>query len=285
MFYEKLSDKLSLPQEVRELMFSLQQKLGDLPELQDLLFANEYTTEKMEEQLKKLSEETETHEYTLSFYLLFISTKRLHEIYSEKGISEDIFFNTMMDLKYKLDECRALHGIWGTFVFGWFPEFYRLRRFGLGRLQYEIVTYEWEDYEKNGVSVKKGDTVYFCHIPSAGALTKELRMDSYRQASVFFGEKRLIVICESWILYPQQKDFLPPHSNILDFMNDFDIISSEDDEGFPDAWRVFGKDHTLSPQQWPQETSMQRAYAKRILSGKPTGNGAGIIIFDGEKIL
>jgi len=285
MFYEKLSERLSLPQEVRELIFEIKQKLGDLPELQNLLFANENTTEKMQEEIKQLSKGTKIHEYTLSFYILFISAKRLWEVYSERGISEEIFFNTMMDLKYKLDECKMVHDIWGTFVFEWYPGFYHLRRFGLGRLQYDVATYQWDDYTKNGVTVKKGDPVYFCHIPSAGPLTKELRLDSYKKAFEFFGRNPLVIVTDSWILYPGQREFLPSGSNILDFMNDFDIISSEDRETFTNAWRVFGKFHTLPPEQWPQETSLQQAYTGRVLSGKPTGKGRGIIIFDGERIL
>jgi hypothetical protein len=286
MFYDVLADRLELPREARELFNAVQAKAGDLPELQNALFSNEVTTEQLTERVEAAAEKLGIHMYTFCFYFLFKAAKRLHGCYIEKGIGEDVFFNTMNDLKYKLAECHAVHGIWGTFVFGWFREFYLMTRFALGRLQYDIYNYFWEPYEKHGISVQKGDVVYNCHIPSAGPLTKELCQDSYQKAYDFFGRHPLVIICDSWILYPPQRDFLPPGSRILDFMDDFDIINSHDHaEGFPDAWRVFGKDHVLPPEQWPVETGLQRAYAERIKQGKPVGTGQGVIVFDGEKII
>jgi len=285
MFYEKFSNTLALPQEVRALMATLQTKLGDLPELQDKLFEQDYETPKLIEQLKQLSEETKIHEYTLSFYLLFVSAKRLYGIYEKQQLSEDIFFNTMHDLVCKLNECKAVHGIWGTFVFRWYPPFYRMKRFGLGRLQYDITTYEWEPYTKHGVSIKPGDTVYKCHIPSNGPLTKKARTDSYKKAFEFFKCNPLVIICDAWLLYPPHKDFLPQHLNIVDFMDDFDIISYKEEPMFSNAWRVFGASHTADPSLWPRETSLQRAYAERVQQGLPTGTGQGILVFDGNNII
>jgi hypothetical protein len=192
----------------------------------------------------------------------------------------------MNDLKYKLAECKTVHDIWGTFVFGWFREFYLMTRFGLGRLQYDVLTYNWEPYTKYGQSIQKGDAVFNCHIPSAGPLTKELCLDSYKRAYDFFGCRPLVVICDSWLLYPPQREFLPPSSRILEFMDNFDVIKSWDHaDGFPDAWRVFGSDHTLPPDQWPTATGLQRAYAERVKQGLPVGNGQGVLVFDSEKII
>jgi len=284
MFHEKLSEILELPQEVRDLMASLRTKLGDLPELQNDLFDKSCEPAKLKENLEEFAKSEGIHEYTLAFYLLFISAEKLHGLYREQNIPENIFVDSIKDLQYKLVECKALHNIWGTFVLDWYPGFYRLTRFALGRFQYDIITFPAAQYTKHGFSVQKGDTVYNCHIPSCGPLTKELRMDSYKKACEFFGKKPIVIVCDSWLLYPPHREFLQ-NPGILGFMDDFEIMLSAEQAGFPDAWRVFGSAHTLPPEEWPRDTSLQRTYAERIILGKPTGWGRGILIFDGENIV
>ena len=286
-FFDKLSDALGLDGGERGLMAEYGKRFGGMAELQDALFEDGYPEDKLKERVAGFAKDNGAHEYTLSFYLLYISAERLHKAYKERGVDEGIFWDTVMDLKYKLDECKALHGVSGTFVFDWFPGFYRMTRFALGRLQYDVTVYPREDYVKGGVTVKKGAAAYSCHIPSSGPLDKESRIDSYKRAFKFFGKSKsdpLAVICDSWLLYPAQREFLPP-CRILEFMDDFDIISHEDKKGFPDAWRVFGKEHTLPLEKWPAKTSLQRGYAARLKSGKPVGTGFGILVFDGENIL
>lgn len=51
-------------------------------------------------------------------------------------------------------------------------------------------------------------------------------------------------VCGSWLLYEGHREFLPENSNILRFMDDFDIIRSADKEKFGDGWRVFGNTAT-----------------------------------------
>jgi len=57
-------------------------------------------------------------------------------------------------------------------------------------------------YEKCGNTLKRGDTVINFHIPSAGPLTDEKRLDSYKQAYKFFGGKDgepMAFVCGSWL--------------------------------------------------------------------------------------
>ncbi|MBR5619688.1 MAG: hypothetical protein IKW76_08130, partial [Clostridia bacterium] len=79
--------------------------------------------------------------------------------------------------------------------------------------------------------------------------------------------------------------FLPPQSNILKFMDCFDIISSADSEVFNDKWRIFANYKDAEPADLPRDTSLRRAFADRLLAGGKTGSGWGIFFFDGEKIL
>ena len=91
--------------------------------------------------------------------------------------------------------------------------------------------------------------------------------------------------CGSWLLYPRHREFLPEKSNILKFLNDFEIVSWEEKENFGDAWRVFGRYADLPFEQLPRDTSLRKAFAEWLCSGRKTGSGFGFIIFDGEKIV
>jgi len=288
---EQVFNKLDMPQEVREIVANMREKHGELPDLQDMLFDSDISEEALVKSMRQRANDLNEHEYTFALYLLLISAERLRKQYKIQGISDEIFWDSLMDIKYKLRECKELHNIWGTFVFGWFPGFYRMARFALGRFQYDLCKYWWQTPYKYGYKViEKDSPVLSTHIPSSGVpITKDLRIESYKKAYEFTTEMKgyrpLAIVCDTWLFYPEHRNFLPKGCNILDFMNDFEIIESVETEGFPDDWRIFGAASKLPPDQWPTGTSLQRAFAERVRAGLPTGIGRGILIFDGEKIV
>ena len=105
--------------------------------------------------------------YTSELLLFICLSRKLRERYEEKGIDLSIWHDSMLDLRYKLDECLAVYGICGSFVAGWFPGFFNLTRFALGRLQFEL----WDldrDYQKGDISLAKGTKTINMHIPRSG---------------------------------------------------------------------------------------------------------------------
>ena len=92
---------------------------------------------KLYEDMNSISQKSGIHEYTGIMLLLLGMCDALKRRYSERGFSEDMFYNTVSDLKYKNEECRLLYGVSGTFVYPWFPGFFMLDRFAFGRLQIE----------------------------------------------------------------------------------------------------------------------------------------------------
>ena len=80
MFYEQLADRLELPNEVWDIMMSLREKAGELPELQDDLFDRDYPVKQLEGSIEALADDIGMHSYTLGFYLLFIAAERLWNI-------------------------------------------------------------------------------------------------------------------------------------------------------------------------------------------------------------
>lgn len=242
--------------------------------------------------LGALAAEYGENEYTLCEMFLLSNTEELLRRYKEKGIAEDIYWDTMDDLRCKLLECIECEEVPGTFVAGWDGGFFKLERFAYGRFQYEVTDYGSNETftTKCGITLKKGDTLINFHIPSSGVpLTDEVRLDSLKRAyphfKDLFGGGPVIFCCGSWLLYPKHREFLPASSNILRFMDDFELISWAETEKFSNGWRVYGKDSDLPLEDLPEKTSLQRAYKKWLCDGNKAGNGYGIIVFDGEKIL
>ena len=214
----------------------------------------------------------------------------LYALYRQRGLDDEIFYTTMYDLRCKLIECREVYGLWGNATDGWSDGFFKLDRFALGRLQYERRTCPHEDYVCGDVVLRQGEPVLNTHIPSAGPFPRALRYDSYRRAYEFYpeircGGKYLPIICDSWLLFPEHERFLPKSSNILDFMRDFDIIQSSYSEQPHAWWRIFGRYFNVPFDRLPRDTSLRRAYADWLVAGNNTGSGAGLLLFDGEKIV
>lgn len=225
------------------------------------------------------------HKYSAELLIFILFSKRLRELYKQNGISDQIWFDSMCDLKWKLWECKAVKGSWGSFVAGWFPGFFNLTRFALGRLQFEIVEFDGE-YEKDGKKLKKGDKVINVHIPrTLTPLDKKSRDDAYAQAAEFFRNMTdgapIAFVCSSWLLYPEAEKILPAHSNIRGFMADYDIIRSKvDEEGdYHNMWRLFDMDYTGDFKDYPEDSSLRRAYKKFLLDGNRTGSGYGVFFY------
>lgn len=225
------------------------------------------------------------HKYSAELMIFILFSKHLRALYRERGISDRIWFDSMCDLKWKLWECKAVKGSWGSFVAGWFPGFFNLTRFALGRLQFEIVEFDGE-YEKDGKRLKKGDKVINVHIPrTLTPLDKKSRDDAYAQAAEFFSGMTdgapIAFVCSSWLLYPEAEKILPAHSNIRGFMADYDIIRSKvDEEGdYHNMWRLFDMDFTGDFKDYPEDSSLRRAYKKFLLDGNRTGSGYGVFFY------
>lgn len=239
----------------------------------------------LREAAKRAGEIVGVHAYSAELLLFICFSKHLRELYRLRGISDRIWFDSMSDLKWKLWECKAVKGVWGSFVAGWFPGFFNLTRFALGRLQFEIVEFDGE-YEKNGKALKKGDKVINVHIPrTLTPLDKKSRDDAYAQAAEFFKNMTdgapIAFVCSSWLLYPEAEKILPAHSNIRGFMADYDMIRSKvNGEGeYGDMWRLFDMDFTGDLNDYPEDSSLRRAYKKFLLDGNRTGSGYGVFFY------
>lgn len=239
----------------------------------------------LQKTLEDLDGEEGISKYTFDLLFMIGISRRTWELYQERGISREIFHDSMADMHWKLLECHRMYGIWGTFVMHWFPWWFQLKRFALGRLQFELIAFD-DEYEKDGLVLHKSSPVINVHIPSCGKLDYAEVQKSYEKAAVFyraeFTEHPLVFVCESWLLFPANKEILPEHSNIRSFLADYDVYRTR--ENNKDLWRIYYGAEQNGFEHLPESTGLERAYKNWLLSGHMAGQSWGVYRY-GQEVL
>ncbi len=298
-FIVKLMDKHEYPEDAKKVVIDACEKIIANEKAnkifesmkKDYLVKNK-NFDKFKEKTNALSEETGVHCFTLNLVLLLACAETLLRRYKKAGIDEEIFWDSMIDLKVKMIECDENYNIWGTFVEGWFMGFFEMRRFKVGRFEYDLSDFGCSEFTINGETIKEDEFCLGMHIPShCGSLSMDVRLDSYKKAYKFFrdkfgSKKYMYIVCGSWLLYPDNDKILPANSNTVDFLYDFEPLNVTTKYDFDDQWRVFGVQYDNKPvSELPRNTSMQRAFAEWMEKGGKTGSAYSVLVFDGEKIL
>ena len=297
-FFKNFCSYYNFTDEQTEALSSTAQKIDSTPHLSEgyekirkyYMFSKKKTISKAMERLSKLIENTDINVYTINEVFSITCCELLLKRYKKAGIDEQIFWDTMADIKYKMIECIDNYHVVGNAVLWWYDKFYTIERFALGRFQYEIEPFPVDFVSKTGFEIKKGTPCVNFHIPSSETpMTDEFRLDSYKKAYEFFKDIHkdgiLILKCCSWLLDPIHYEILSEKSNIRKFMDDFEYYHQYPVENFPNGWRIFTDSWEGPKEDLYEKTSLQKAYKKWLLAGNGTNIGCGVILFDGEKIL
>ncbi len=224
------------------------------------------------------AKEAYVYEYTAELLIFICFTRKLKERYTEKGITLDIYDDTVKDFRYQMLDCKVTRGILGVLYVSWFVGFVKMERFCLGRFQYEVVKFGC-DYSKDGKTLTPDSLVLNVHIPGSGEpLSESLALKSFEMAKEFYKDiigEPFAFKCSSWLLYPEHESLLPETSNIRRFMELFDIIDYGIKKNNGDLYRIFGTEEKR-PEFLPENTSLQRIYKQHLLKGGKTGYGVGI---------
>ena len=273
-FLEEFSQRIDLPADAASTLAKTYAAVKDTESFQTLsaMITKRESFEKIAETIKTDAETLKLDWHTYAMAVLCANVPVIRERYAEKGAGDDIFWDSMIDFRCKINECKKVYGVWGIDPITWYAGFFEAKIFKLGRLEYEV----------------RDEGVYSVHIPSCGALHHEDVLDSYKRAYVFFGGKDgaiLPFLCSSYLLFPAyQKTVFPENGNIHRFAEDFTIIRIDDKQNFRDAWRVFDMPYTGDLSVLPQDTSLQRAFVAYMKENDSFGVGSGLFLFDGEKI-
>ena len=134
------------------------------------------------------------------------------------------------------------------------------------------------DKTKWSLLLKKGDPVVNLHIPANGKFTPEIVDESLKDIKEFLKEcfpdyNYKAFVCCSWFLDPQNELLLKEDSNILKFAKRFNRFTHKD-WGKSIFSFVYQMDNPVI-EELPENTSLQIAMKKHLLSGKTIYNVGG----------
>ena len=243
----------------------------------------------LKDEVKRLSDAYKIDLRTLNLFTFTLLTPKLFDFSAAAGVKKSVTIDTVRDFKCKYDECKRVCGIDGIRQWDWYKNFFTLKLFALGRLQFEIRPFNADVYKKDGRILRRGEPALAVHIPQTGEplLFSECEK-SYALAKAFFkthfnelfGGDYVPFTCNSWLLYPENRDILPKTSNVLRFAERFNLVEwgEFDDFNAISPW-VFDKERIEDPADIPENTAMQRALKRRLKDGKKLGWGFGAFFF------
>ncbi len=199
-------------------------------------------------------------EIFLYIYILLLEDS--YEDFSLRTGAPELFFNTVKKIAQGVGEYYSQHGKFGLYEYRFLANHVRGNIIRLGEFEYQYGHFE-------------GKRCIVLHLPEGADLSKDKRLESYRLARQYFGAYD--IIADSWLLYEEHKKMLSEDSRIVDFMNDFDIISTYETTDYTELFHIFGRLSDFSYENLPKTTTLQKAYAKRVKNKLPIGSGVGIL--------
>lgn len=197
--------------------------------------------------------------------------------YDALGIPEKYFWDSMQDLPIWCEDCLTRYGTPGFKEWGWVGCSLRLEIIRIGRLQYGPNQLS-QDVTCGGKYFPADTPILDVHIPAGEALTPSAALASLQQApdfySKYFGKQFSLFHCHSWLLAPELKMLLPEQSRIIQFQNLFTVYRADNEERQAEE-RVFGF-LSANPNDYPENTSLQKALKHHLLCGNEITMGAGI---------
>ena len=240
--------------------------------------------DKVFEDLSVFATSISIHPYSIHLLFLLCLCPHTRELYKKDRLDESVFNDSMEDFRIAMMECYEVYEVWGTHYGRWQLAFCKMQVIAFGRLQFGTSRFGC-DYHKNHFHVRENDLVIVTHIPSGGPLFRSSCLESYARAEKYyrkkyrkeFSNKPMPFVGYSWMLYPPIKDILVENSNLIRFVNDYDIYHCDTQNMDEDLWRVFGKEYKKPPEELPQNTRLQRNMVNWLLEGNHLGRGDGIL--------
>lgn len=201
------------------------------------------------------------------------------EMSKKRNIPDDILLASLSELKryaleyYNTSKCKKI----GLLQIRWLGKILRGNIYRLGRLEFEIKFAEL-DWEKNNIKI--GDKILGVHIPDNGGPFNETTcQEAYDLAEDFFAKyfpehDYKCYDCRSWLLDKTLRNFLSPSSNIIKFMDTFDIVWEK--EAYSALTYLFGMGTEVCDlKNITPKTSLQKHVIDHILNGGKLYSGQG----------
>lgn len=211
---------------------------------------------------------TEDGDHFKMLYCQLECARRVFDRYQAKGISKDIYIDTMKCFVRFLEECKKKNGRM-FFDRGWWT----YRQISMSLFRIGDLEYEFEEHE--------GERVIAVHIPSDAEFSREAVESSLEAAGSFFGKYYPDYLynkytCESWLMSPVLRELLSEKSNILSFQKRFVITEVDQEEKEYIEW-LFKVPADTAYAELPEETTLQRRVKTLLLKGGNVGSAYGIM--------
>ena len=214
-------------------------------------------------------------------FFLFLSLLAVREIiavHKERDLPEKITRETCLGVGTKSLDFFFFNHVPGTVkrAIYWFLHPMRGELFKVGRFEYMLrkASEVHETFpEKLGIDC----WVLDMHIPGGGSMSREVTFSSWKEGLEFFSalypdRKPEAVVCVSWIFSPDLPLFLPAESHLVALQDTVHIhpVTWSEIEGVPFIMGTSSE----NPDDWPDETSLQRAFKKHVKGGGLVRTGA-----------
>lgn len=189
-----------------------------------------------------------------------------YKLYSQRGISEQIFLDTMKFLPRFLEWHKQAYGHYAFVWAWWFPRQLSLREFRIGELEYEL-------------KLKGEKRQIYIHIPSDANLSQKALSASHCRVQEFLKQffpeyfNEAEYFCDTWLLSPNLRRLLPETSNIRHFQDCFELLRFDEESDAFLEWLYMRKD--IPYQELPETTSLQRDVKANLLEGGRIGWALG----------
>jgi hypothetical protein len=214
----------------------------------------------------------------LGLIVLLSNYDWLKSFYMERNIPYDIFLSTVADVEKQLTPAFIRNEDWHfeSYMFDWLATHFRAQTFRIGVLHFDI-----GELEEDIPIASAGEYALHVHIPEGIDLDHKVVNETYDQARAFFAKyipevEFKVFHCSSWLTNPGLTTILDSSSKILKFQSDYTIYKTYDGEGF------FGFIFPKKPadlNDLPENSRLQRAIKKKLLSGEMIQAGAGYFVF------
>lgn len=169
---------------------------------------------------------------------------RLKEKYDEKGVSVNIFYDSLADLQYRIDRYYTTQGVYGLSDRDilWLRFIFREEIYDLGSLRFQKTYFSYAEIERTGYDFMplstemknrfaEGIPIINVHIMKDTDLSPKSVEESFQLALTFFkkyfpNHRYTLFTCRTWMLYKPMQKLLSDDSNIVKFANKFEIIAS-----------------------------------------------------------
>ena len=192
------------------------------------------------------------------------------EKYEALGLSRQIYVDTMGCFSRFVREHMESYGCYGFDRAFWTVRQVSCKLFRIGELEYELI-------------MKDGKPAVSLHIPTDVRLEPERLRRSWEQAveiltRTFPAYGNGPMVCHSWLLSPDLDGLLPMNSRIRLFQQSFGITALDMPCQGVMQW-VF-KNPKLQPEDYPEETSLQRKLKNFLLAGNCFRDARGVLKAD-----